>query len=297
MNSTLPDDSPSHDPEIDPMAARDSSLPAAANQDVANPAAPTTPVAAAPMLVEPEWANPVFWVAPLMAYLLVPTLLGILGISSDSDKVYPGPRPVASDISWLGVVITQVAVAGGMLLWWFRHYLTALPWRFSVWSWPLGVIGVLIWLLICGLEIEIHLAQSFPFLQNLMPARSSINPNQSFPDPTLFWVFLAFRFTGLVIVVPIAEELMLRGFFLRYVQDGDWWRQPLSRLAVSAIVYSSFYGMITHPTDALAAIVWFAGVTAWVRWQNKFWDGVIIHAVTNLLLGIYVLQYQQWHLW
>ena len=50
-------------------------------------------------------------------------------------------------------------------------------------------------------------------------------------------------------------------------------------------------------TEALAAIAWFSLVTWLVNRTGKFWDAVVAHAVTNLLLGIYVCTYSQWQLW
>jgi len=247
--------------------------------------------------VEPGFASAWKWVLPLVLYMLVPTVLSMLGVTSISDKVYDGPRPEISDTGWMWIVIAQVSIVAVVLLLNFRDYLTALPFGVSAWTLPLGIVGLLAWVGICGLELENQLAELIPTLKAYMPPRPSINPSQSFPDPTCFLIFLCFRFAGLVVVVPIAEELFLRGYLLRMLQQYAWWELPMKSLLIQAVLYSSIYGLLTHPTDAVAAIIWFAGVTIWVRWSNRFWDGVVIHAITNLCLGLYVMQYQQWHLW
>lgn len=246
---------------------------------------------------EPSFAVTWKWVLPLVLYMLVPTFLSVLGVTSISGKVYDGPRPVVSDIGWMWIVIAQVSIVAVVLLLNFRDYLTALPGSVSWWAVPLGILGLFAWVGICGWELEAQLAELIPALKAWMPPRPSINPSQSFPDATCYWVFVSFRFLGLVIVVPIAEELFLRGYLLRMLQQYAWWEMPMKSLPIQAVLYSSIYGFLTHPTDAVAAIVWFAGVTLWVRWSDRFWDGVVIHAVTNLCLGVYVMQFHQWHLW
>jgi hypothetical protein len=46
-----------------------------------------------------------------------------------------------------------------------------------------------------------------------------------------------------------------------------------------------------------AAVVWFSLVTWLMIRTGNIWDCVAAHAVTNLLLGIYVLVSHDWHLW
>jgi membrane protease YdiL (CAAX protease family) len=54
--------------------------------------------------------------------------------------------------------------------------------------------------------------------------------------------------------------------------------------------------MMTHPGELLAAAIWFSLVT-WLMVRTKnIWDCVIAHAITNLLLGIYVVSFSRWQL-
>jgi hypothetical protein len=55
--------------------------------------------------------------------------------------------------------------------------------------------------------------------------------------------------------------------------------------------------MMMHPAELLAALVWFSLIT-WLMVRTKnIWDCVAAHAVTNLLLGMYVVARGAWHLW
>ena len=57
------------------------------------------------------------------------------------------------------------------------------------------------------------------------------------------------------------------------------------------------YALMTHTSEPLAAVVWFSMVT-WLYVRTKsIWDCVVAHAVTNLLLGIYVIWTGSWYLW
>jgi membrane protease YdiL (CAAX protease family) len=51
-----------------------------------------------------------------------------------------------------------------------------------------------------------------------------------------------------------------------------------------------------HPGELLAAAVWFSMVTWLMVKTRNIWDCVVAHAVTNLLLGVYVVATGQWQL-
>jgi membrane protease YdiL (CAAX protease family) len=66
---------------------------------------------------------------------------------------------------------------------------------------------------------------------------------------------------------------------------------------VDDIAVGTAVPMLMHPGELLAAFVWFSLVT-WLMVRTKnIWDCVAAHAVTNLLLGIYVVTQHQWQLW
>ncbi len=111
------------------------------------------------------------------------------------------------------------------------------------------------------------------------------------------WAFLAVRFFGLVAVVPLIEEFFLRGFLMRLVMERDWWKVPFGTASRLAIVLGTVVPMLYHP-ELLAAAVWFSLIT-WLMLQTRnIWDCVVAHAITNLILGIYVVTMggQAWQL-
>jgi uncharacterized protein len=97
--------------------------------------------------------------------------------------------------------------------------------------------------------------------------------------------------------VPLIEEFFLRGFLMRLVASGNWWRLPLNQINTAAIATGTLYGVLSHPAEMFAAAVWFSLVTWLMMKTGNIWDCVAAHAVTNLLLGVYVLWSHQWALW
>jgi CAAX prenyl protease-like protein len=128
--------------------------------------------------------------------------------------------------------------------------------------------------------------------------RPSFNPLAELANtPAWAYTFLVIRFVGLAIVVPIIEEFFLRGFLMRVVVHENWWAVPFGTLTTAAAIVGTAVPMLMHPAELLAAAVWFSLVT-WLMTRTKnIWDCVAAHAVTNLLLGIYVVARGAWHLW
>ena len=108
--------------------------------------------------------------------------------------------------------------------------------------------------------------------------------------------FLAIRFFGLVVIVPIIEEFFLRGFLMRYVMHVDWPYIPFAKVDRLALICGTAVPMLMHPGELFAAAVWFSLVTWLMLRTRSIWDCVIAHAVTNLLIGLWVLWSGDWWL-
>jgi len=115
-------------------------------------------------------------------------------------------------------------------------------------------------------------------------------------DPVAAWSFLAVRLIGLVVVVPIVEELFLRGFLMRYVIKEQFWQVPFGMLTGAAAAACLVYAVASHPGEALAAAVWFMVVSGVAVATRRPIDCILCHAATNLALGAYVLATGEWWL-
>jgi CAAX prenyl protease-like protein len=120
-------------------------------------------------------------------------------------------------------------------------------------------------------------------------------------DPThedggIDWFLVQFRLLGLAIVVPVMEELFWRSFLMRWIDNPDFLAVTPAQASARAIIVSSvLFGFEHH--------LWLAGLIAglvygllYVRTGN-LWVPVISHAVTNGVLGVWILATGNWQFW
>ena len=121
-------------------------------------------------------------------------------------------------------------------------------------------------------------------------------PENIGPDSPWAWAFLAVRFVGLVVVVPIVEELFVRGMLMRYVIRENFWLVPFATLTAASFIGCMLYAVLSHPGEAIAAVGWFGVVSVIAATTKKPIDCILCHATTNLALGLYVLVTGEWWL-
>jgi uncharacterized protein len=171
----------------------------------------------------------------------------------------------------------------------------AFPLRLSPLAILVGVVGGPLWIGICSLDWE-H-TYLLPLLERVNMGgligagnRAAFNPfEQIAGHPAWAWSFLAVRFLGLVAVVPVIEEIFLRGFVMRFVMERNWWDVPFGTANRLAIVLGTAVPMLMHPGELLATIAWFSMITWLMLRTRNLWDCVAAHALTNLILGVYVV--------
>jgi len=164
-----------------------------------------------------------------------------------------------------------------------------------LWGVIAGVIGVVVWIALWSLNLEAAIADLLPsWLYS--GERAGYDPFTEISNTSAAWAFIAIRLCGLAIVVPLMEEVFWRGFLLRYLIDDDFESVPIgqySLLSFSAVV---LLFTLAHP-ELLAAAVWCAGINLLLYRTKNLWACIVAHAVTNLLLGIYILATGSWSLW
>jgi CAAX prenyl protease-like protein len=173
------------------------------------------------------------------------------------------------------------------------------PFRVSLLAIGVGIVGVVLWIAICHVQLERKLLAPLGLEKFLgLGDRPAFNPLDNLAaTPAWAYTFLAIRFLGLALIVPIIEEFFLRGFLMRFVIRETWWTVPFGMLTTTAAVIGTAVPMLMHPAELLAAAVWFSLVTWLMVRTRNIWDCVAAHAVTNLFLGIYVVTQHQWQLW
>lgn len=166
----------------------------------------------------------------------------------------------------------------------------AFPLRFNAVSLLVGVVGVVLWVGLCHLRLEERLLVPLGLGGVLgLGERSAFNPFAEIDSALGAWAFLSVRFFGLVVVVAVIEEFFVRGFLMRFAIDERWWEVPFGTRHLGSIALGTAATVLMHPAEMLAALVWFTTVTWLMLRTRNIWDCVIAHAVTNLLLGLYVV--------
>jgi CAAX prenyl protease-like protein len=160
-----------------------------------------------------------------------------------------------------------------------------------------GGVGVALWILLAGLGIEKRIVEALPDAKMFFPDRVGFNPFESVAEPVARYAFLAARFFGLALIVPLIEEVFWRGFLLRYlIDDRRFESVPIGAFSSLSFLVVTILFALVHP-EFVAALVWGAGINLLLYQTRNLWATVVAHGVTNLLLGCYVIAYGAWHLW
>lgn len=190
----------------------------------------------------------------------------------------------ADDLRWLYAV--KITVVAG-LLWFMRNAYSELRWpqdsNISTWAIAIaaGVIVFIAW---------INLTADW------MVMGASIGFDPRGDDADIDWLLVAVRLTGAVLVVPLMEELFWRSFLMRWIAHPNF-------LAVNPAQVGFKAFCITAIIFAVAHNLWLAGLFAGVVYNllymrsSTLWSPILAHAVTNALLGAWIVSTGNWSFW
>ncbi len=210
------------------------------------------------------------YVAPMATFLILTSLEG-----------YLPSYPLAYAIKML--VVTAVLIACRSTWRDLRPLPTAAGWALAV---GIGIVVTIAWV---GLDGH------YPLFKFLGGERAAFDPSTLSPGVRIG--FLAMRFYGLVLLVPLFEELFWRSFGIRYVIDPDFGRVPIGTVTPMAAAVTAVVFALSHPAEWLPALL--TGLAwAWLVHRTKSVTACVIsHLVANLGLGIYVMTTHQWKFW
>ncbi len=205
---------------------------------------------------------------------------------------------VVESRGWLGlpyegIYTTKIAVVAGAL-WAFRRQYPAFSRSGFQLAAVLGAAGLVVWLAFDWLQSAIPGLQSM--IDAIMPeGRAGYDP---FSGEATFarTTFVVVRMIGLVLIVPIMEEVFWRGFLARYLIADEFRNVAQGTFTpVTFFIVTAAFASV-HP-EVLAALAWGAMINWLFRKTANLWACVVMHAVTNGLLGAYILATGNWRLW
>lgn len=236
----------------------------------AQPAAPSAPALSvdAPLISRAAWAR----ILPFGAYIFFIILGDMLERTGMSR----------ADLRWLYPV--QIGLVALLLaLSWRRYHelRTPLPGPLQLLvSVAVGVLVLVLWI-------------------NLDAPWMTVGSSPGYDPRTngeLDWMLVLIRIAGAALVVPVMEELFWRSFVMRWVDSADFEALKPARVGVKGFLVSVVLFGFEHN-------LWLAGIVAgcaygflYMRHRN-LWSAVIAHAVTNGLLGAWVVATGSWAFW
>ena len=119
----------------------------------------------------------------------------------------------------------------------------------------------------------------------------------SIPPAELTPLMLILRTARAALLVPVIEELFWRGWLVRWLQDSRFERVPLGQFTPLAFWATTLLFAAEHGP------YWEVGLLCgmiynWWMWRTKsLGDLIVVHAVTNLALSLYVIATARWTLW
>jgi CAAX prenyl protease-like protein len=203
--------------------------------------------------------------------------------------------------SWFGIpheyelLCTVKGVIVAVALWFFRKEyppFAAKGWLLAIIA---GIAGCVLWValdwvqgVIPGLQGVINLV--------MQGGRAGFNPYQGDGPVELRITFVVVRLLEMAVIVPVMEELFWRGFLARYLLADDFRTAPQGVFTTFSFVAVTLAFTSVHP-EVLAALAWGALINLLYRRTANLWACIVMHAVTNGVLGAYILVTGQWHLW
>lgn len=158
-----------------------------------------------------------------------------------------------------------------------------------------GIAGILVWILLSESNVDETVISVLPVW--LQPEqRLGFNPFEDISSPFFQWLFVLVRSVGLVLLVPVAEELFWRGFLLRWVISASWEEQPLGIFTFRSFLWIVLLFTSAHP-EWFAAAVYCTLLNLLLYWKKDLWLCIIAHGTSNFILVIYVLLTGSWVLW
>lgn len=209
-----------------------------------------------------------------LGFLAVVQFVAVLGEGT-------GHHWLADPIYWIYPL--QTVICGFFLLRYWKLYDFGSPsWGYAFLG---GILALIVWI-------------SPQVFFGAPPRTDGFNPSEAGSEAWMVWGSLVARFLRLVVIVPLVEEIFWRGFLMRYLVNENF-----TQVRMGTYTPLSFFGvavafMLVHsPEDWPAAIITgvIFGLVA-VK-SHSLLACVLAHAITNLLLGIYIVTTKQWGFW
>jgi CAAX prenyl protease-like protein len=188
----------------------------------------------------------------------------------------------ASSLLWL--YPAKIAVVALLLALFWRHYTELRPFRLSptqaLIAIATGVVVLVLWV-------------SLDAGWMIFGSPSGFDPRS---EGRIDWLLVAIRIAGAALVVPLMEELFWRSFLMRWIVAPNFDSVEPSQLGLKSFIITVLLFGFEHN-------LWLAGIVAGAAYSllymryRSLWSPILAHAVTNGLLGLWVVRTGNWSYW
>ena len=183
---------------------------------------------------------------------------------------------------------------GAWMLWQLRPVIEEMRWAFS---WEAVVVGVVVFVLWVGLDDCLKALGHDTGFQRQKSTDAPWNPNLAFGSGSVMaWLFIVVRIVGSSLVVPPLEEVFYRSFLYRFIRKGDFLSVPIGQFVWFPFLAGSAIFSVTHH-EWLAAFLCGCAYQGLVVWKKRLGDAMTAHAITNFLLGLWIVWKDDWKYW
>jgi len=207
--------------------------------------------------------------------------LVLTALESQQPQSSDAPHPMWYPLAYAAKIAVVAAVAFAYLSAW-RDLLPRPAWGALALAVGLGLVVTTLWV---GLD-------------GRYPPIPGLGKRQGFDPTSLPLVglvgFLTVRLFGLVVLVPLIEELFWRSFLMRWIVDpDDFTRVPIGQVTPGAAAVTSILFALEHPE-------WLPALLTGLAWAGLLWQTrsvaacFVSHLTANLALGVYVLATGSW---
>jgi CAAX prenyl protease-like protein len=187
------------------------------------------------------------------------------------------------ELRWLYPL--KIASVTALLAWYWRHYSELHPVRLSRRA---LLVATLVGAVVFGLWISLD----SPWMRLGTPGVGYM----PFTEGQIDWLLAGLRLVGAAMVVPLMEELFWRSYLMRWIESPDF-----EKVDPATVKWLGF--VITVILFAIEHELWLAGIVAGAAYGvlyqrfRSLWVAVLAHAVTNGMLGLWIIVTASWTYW
>lgn len=221
--------------------------------------------------VKPSSTSTLAWVGPFAVFVLWLTV----------DKALPLANP--------GKEILRDGVLLASILYFSRDVIPR--------SAPHWMSSIVLGLAVCALWVAPDAL--FPAWRGHWLFQNSITGHlkTSIPPEEFTPLMLVLRTARAALLVPVLEELFWRGWLPRWLQDTTFSKIPLGQYTPFAFWSTAVLFALEHGSFWEVGLLCGIIYNWWMRRTRSLGDLILVHAVTNLALSLYVIATGKWTFW